>query len=442
MQTRSLTKRLSIVGVMLAVVLALTLTGHTAASFGADRDDQVHKRDQARLEKEKAQSSLEGVNQELADTVLKLTQVKDDLDRAKTELASAEEDLQAHERKHDQLKNELEAAQRELKEISDSLAKKASDRQETERRIGTIVRKRYRDSTLSSPLALMISSTTTTDITTAAHSASTAARLQNNDLERLEIELADKRNQEDRQTALRDRVADLEAQEAAEVDAAQKIRQQKESAVHTYNDLKAQHEQAEANLENQKSSLQDDIAEQEKLQRDAEAEIAKIDEQNRRKAEEERKKQQALQAKNAAAAPSAGSGGMFIHPIAGPLWVTSPYGYRIHPVIGGRILHAGVDISSPTGQQQFATASGTVFFVGYEGTGGNTVKINHGYVNGHSWVTVHRHLSHFSVRSGQRVSQGQTIGLTGATGRVTGPHVHYEVWRDGTTINPMGLPGF
>jgi murein DD-endopeptidase MepM/ murein hydrolase activator NlpD len=70
------------------------------------------------------------------------------------------------------------------------------------------------------------------------------------------------------------------------------------------------------------------------------------------------------------------------------------------------------------------------------------VIINHGMINGSSYVSVYNHLSDFAVREGQAVSKGQVIGYTGTTGASTGCHVHLEIWKNGATIDPMSLPAY
>lgn len=125
--------------------------------------------------------------------------------------------------------------------------------------------------------------------------------------------------------------------------------------------------------------------------------------------------------------------------------MTSSYGYRVYPITGGWFMHNGVDLRSACGNSQVSAASGTVSAVkpAYgNGTHGNQVIINHGIIGGNSYVTVYNHLSRFAVSTGESVSQGEVIGYTGATGNVTGCHVHFEVWKNGSTIDPMGLPGF
>lgn len=129
------------------------------------------------------------------------------------------------------------------------------------------------------------------------------------------------------------------------------------------------------------------------------------------------------------------------HPISGPLVVTSRFGYRLHPIYGRYILHNGVDLAAGTGVPQYAAVSGSVSTY-YDSSCGNGVFINGGIIDGQSVVVGYCHLSAISVSSGTWVSRGQQIGLTGTTGGVTGPHVHFSVSINGSYVDPMSLPGF
>lgn len=136
---------------------------------------------------------------------------------------------------------------------------------------------------------------------------------------------------------------------------------------------------------------------------------------------------------------------MFIPPVPAPVYVTSPFGMRWYPITGGHWMHNGVDLRSMCGEGQRSTAAGVVTATrptGTTGTSGNQVMINHGIINGSSYVSVYNHLGGFAVSPGQSVSQGQVIGYTGQTGQVTGCHVHFEIWKDGSVIDPMRQPGF
>lgn len=117
-------------------------------------------------------------------------------------------------------------------------------------------------------------------------------------------------------------------------------------------------------------------------------------------------------------------------PAAGP--ITSDFGPRTAPVPGASTNHGGVDIGAPTGARVQATAPGVVEHAGPLGTAGNAVIIDHG--NGYK--TYFFHLSQTDVRAGERVGDNQKIGEVGSTGNVSGPHLHYEVRRNGQKIDP------
>ena len=110
---------------------------------------------------------------------------------------------------------------------------------------------------------------------------------------------------------------------------------------------------------------------------------------------------------------------------------------RFHPVLKRYRPHYGVDYGAPTGTPVRATGNGTVTFAGWDGGGGRTVKVRH--PNG--YLTAYLHLSRFAsgIRSGKRVSQGDTIGHVGSTGLATGPHLDYRVQRNGRWVNPLAM---
>ncbi len=117
--------------------------------------------------------------------------------------------------------------------------------------------------------------------------------------------------------------------------------------------------------------------------------------------------------------------------------LSSRYGKRRHPILGYTTMHRGVDFAAPRGTSVMAAGDGVVERAGRYGAYGNYVRIRH---NG-TYKTVYAHLKSYArgVRSGKRVRQGQTIGYVGSTGRSTGPHLHYEVHRDGRQVNPLRL---
>lgn len=112
--------------------------------------------------------------------------------------------------------------------------------------------------------------------------------------------------------------------------------------------------------------------------------------------------------------------------------LTSDYGMRTHPVLGGRRNHKGVDLAQPTGTPVYATADGVVSKAEPFSSYGNYIQIEHGG----ELQTRFAHLSGFAVTAGQQVHKGQLIGYVGTTGRSTGPHLHYEVRVAGEAVDP------
>lgn len=117
--------------------------------------------------------------------------------------------------------------------------------------------------------------------------------------------------------------------------------------------------------------------------------------------------------------------------------ISSPFGYRVHPVLHTVRMHTGIDYAAPTGTPIKAAADGEVIFKGWKGGYGNTVMIRH--ANGVE--TLYGHMSAFSPADG-RVRAGEVIGFVGTTGRSTGPHLHYEARVNGQPVNPttVALP--
>ena len=114
--------------------------------------------------------------------------------------------------------------------------------------------------------------------------------------------------------------------------------------------------------------------------------------------------------------------------------IASGYGYRVDPIYKTIKLHAGLDFTSPQGSPIYATADGIVVTSGNLGNGyGNHVVINHGY----GYQTLYGHMYRIKTRNGQRVRRGEIIGWVGSTGKSTGPHLHYEVHKNGQKIDPI-----
>ena len=114
--------------------------------------------------------------------------------------------------------------------------------------------------------------------------------------------------------------------------------------------------------------------------------------------------------------------------------VASGYGYRIDPVYKDRRLHAGLDFTAPVGTPIYAAADGVVKDAGFNTGGyGNRVVVNHGF----GYETLYAHMVRIKARVGTKVKRGEVIGYVGSTGKSTGPHLHYEVHKNGIQLDPI-----
>ena len=120
--------------------------------------------------------------------------------------------------------------------------------------------------------------------------------------------------------------------------------------------------------------------------------------------------------------------------------ISSGFTYaRKHPVTGKVRPHTAIDYAAPTGTPVMSIGDGVVLSCKYEGAGGNTIRIKHNS----TYTTAYLHLSRYAkgLKAGDRVRQGEVIGYVGSTGRSTGPHLDFRVWKNGQPINPLKLEG-
>ncbi|MCC8173479.1 MAG: M23 family metallopeptidase [Odoribacter sp.] len=116
-------------------------------------------------------------------------------------------------------------------------------------------------------------------------------------------------------------------------------------------------------------------------------------------------------------------------------YTSSGYGVRVHPILKHRKMHNGQDFSTPIGTPIYATGDGVVESVGTNGGFGQQITINHGF----KYSTIYAHLSKYNVHKGQKVKRGELIGYSGNSGLSSGPHLHYEVRKDGIPQNPINF---
>ena len=194
-------------------------------------------------------------------------------------------------------------------------------------------------------------------------------------------------------------------------------------------------EQEEArNIASQKeNALQKKLDEKEALAKELEKDIEKY----KKVYDDARRQEEALKASLSSSLSSSSNsqylGGEFCWPAPSYVRISSPYGYRIHPIFGVKKFHSGVDLAAPGGSNILAATDGTVKMAGWNGGYGNCVVVDHG--GGVS--TLYGHASRLLVSKGQKVTRGQVIAKVGTTGNSTGNHLHFEVLINGKTTDPM-----
>ena len=211
--------------------------------------------------------------------------------------------------------------------------------------------------------------------------------------------------------AIEQQIADIKKELEDEKAGLVELKSNETAQMNTLASKRAANQKIIDDLKSDQSAYEKALAEQERAEANARAEIARL-------------------TSGSSASSTKFSGGM-VRPTSGP--VTSPYYMRVHPVTGVLKQHTGMDFGSPHGANIVAAASGTVIVSGYNAGGyGNYVVINHG--GGIS--TLYAHASSLLVSAGQHVSQGQVIAKVGSTGMSTGPHLHFEVLVNGKHTNP------
>jgi murein DD-endopeptidase MepM/ murein hydrolase activator NlpD len=133
----------------------------------------------------------------------------------------------------------------------------------------------------------------------------------------------------------------------------------------------------------------------------------------------------------------ADTGGGYLSYPGQSTYITSPYGMRMHPILHVYKLHDGTDFSASCGTPVYAAAEGTVLSQYFNEGYGNLVIIDHGYVQGVSLSTSYNHLTSFALSPGSHVERGEVIGYAGTTGYSTGCHLHFMVYVNGATVDPM-----
>lgn len=189
--------------------------------------------------------------------------------------------------------------------------------------------------------------------------------------------------------------------------------------------LQAQATAAKTELDSKNNQLQISLTENKKVQQELSDQIEQLEKDSNAIGEKIRQMQRARK--------GGVVGSVSNWPLPGRYEISSPYGYRTHPITKQRKLHTGIDLPAPTGTAIQAAGDGEVIYAGWYGAYGNAVVIDHG----EGTSTLYGHQSRIAVSNGDTVKAGQVIGYVGSTGWSTGPHLHFEVRVGGNPTDPL-----
>lgn len=437
--TRSRRTRLAI-----AFLLVTALAGSSLSAASADEEGQLkHKRGEVNQHIDKAQSELDESSNRLVRTTHAYEAAKQELSDARDTLGTTRAQLGVAKAYDKTMQAKLETAEQELKvakaDLADGEDRVSQAKDDAQQFL-------IDQATNGEPSLRAVSSLlqgessrsfgTRMDYTSAVNEAQTAS-LDDFDASAVMLQLR------------RDRVRDARDQVAKErKKAAENLVLKKK--------LERQAEQQEVQVEGLVGSTEDardaaDKAKQADLQQLDQLEderdriagmLQQIAERERQQAQQQQQNDGSSGGDQGSPSPG-GTGGTsdagfdLIYPVANT-YITSPYGMRMHPILHVYKLHDGTDFHAPCGTPVMAAEDGTVTSAYYNAGYGNRIILSHGYHDGVSVATSYNHMTSFSVGVGQSVSQGQIIGYSGTTGYSTACHMHFMVYENGATVDPMG----
>jgi murein DD-endopeptidase MepM/ murein hydrolase activator NlpD len=419
-----------------ALAAGCLLLGVAAVPLAA-ADEETRERKQ-RVEGDISQT-LEHLDQssaELAAATRALQAAQAQLGKAQQKLAETRGELAVAVVLDKRMQKELERAVRRLRGARLELAKGQAELDAQERVLGQIAVQNYQhgDPNLLG-LAMVLSSQDPADLSSQLNSVRNVLDKESVTLDRLDATRVMLTVKQQEVEAAKEEVAEKRREAAENLDRKKALEAQAEEAE------KAVSEMVGARLAAHNAAAEARRADLEML-RGLQQERDRIADLLAARAEAARQRAaSAAAAANAAAAAaaaeaSANSNGFLDMPVDG--YITSHYGMRVHPIYKRLTLHDGTDFGASCGTPIRAAAGGEVLGVYYNAGYGKRVIIDHGFRRGVGLGTAYNHLSAYAAYEGQKVKRGDVIGFVGNTGYSTGCHLHFMVFENGATVNPMG----
>lgn len=418
--------RTSLTAPLAAFTLSACLVAGLAAPSIADSKDDV-KREQSRVEKrlKDAKSDVHEASKELQAASAKVAAANEKLFTAEAKLGKTQGQLAVARARSEELKRELAAAEAELKAAEAEVKKSEAELREAEK----VVEQFAVDSLLSGDRGLhafgaLVRGEDPMIITEQMSLNSSIGDAQVSQAQRVEAARVMLEVERAQLEVLRDEISARKAEAEQYVVIMEDLAAQAEK---DKAEVAAQKKKADAARADAAGALAAEKRRQDQLQAESRALENRLQAIIRKELED---------AKKGGGSTSTGdSSASLSRPVPGI--VTSPYGWRKHPILGYRRMHDGTDFRAYCGTPLYSAADGTVDSVFYSSGYGNRVVINNGVKRGVVVHTTYNHLSRFAVSKGQRVKRGQVIGYSGTTGMSTACHLHFQVLVNGAHTNPM-----
>lgn len=447
---RSLVRARLVTAAVLAVVVAVMPVGRAVGDTLDDKQRAAQQRAYAAQQQyELLQESIEELSADLAQAVLTLEETKARLPAAQAALDAATVEADAAQRTAALAQSRLEDAANLRQTLQEGLDRDTARREQVRSTIAQLARNAYQGSGSTATLEVAVGAASLDDFVTRAETISTAQRLQSRAMEELVTLEASARNGQARLAAVVDSLTELEADAAAQAAAAEEARAEQQTQTLALHNAIADQSAAAQRIEGMRAQAQAEQDTADSNRAAAEAQIAQIAAQEEAAARQQPPSAPARpapapapgQAPTPASSPTS-SGILFSNPTSiEPMYVTSNYGMRLHPILGYYRLHAGIDLRTYCNTPLYAPRDGTVEWSQWRNGFGNQILLNYGTVDGQSLMSSSNHLTRSVVSSGQQVSRGQLIGYSGNTGLSGACHLHFEVYVGGKTVDPAPLLG-
>ncbi|MDN5806064.1 MAG: peptidoglycan DD-metalloendopeptidase family protein [Brevibacterium sp.] len=399
---------LVITAAVLAFILPVTSAGANPRDDKSKVDDRV----------KELQQEFEGLDEHLARVIAERDAAEEKLPDAEAASQRADDALAEAIEQDDAMAARLTSAQNAQKDLKTSIKDGAEEIEKHKTSAARIGRQAYQNSGITSDLAMLLQMAEGTSADGGIGRVDSAVRSQQRTIDNLSEQRAVNENNEERLSGVTDEISDLKdeaaeavlAKEAAQVDAKKKA--------DSLSDIISAKDDAEATISDNKAETEAQLK-KEKEEQD------RLAEKVREWEKEQEKKGKFVYGDGELANPAKG------YPI------TSPFGYRIHPITGAKKLHSGTDFGVPCGTPIHAAGDGVVVGAGWTGGYGNRVVVSHGKIKGDSIASTYNHNTKVKVHAGQKVKKGDVISISGTTGASTGCHLHFEIMKNGGYVDPM-----